>query len=212
MSGHGFRNSLMDREFPPIRMPFGNGLRLDRDGRHGWNVMGSGQTEAAMNSESPRWEQRPACSYVAVAARIPRERIPGFFPEAMQRVTRWLADMGQVPAGPPMARYLACQEDGTLDLEVGFPTAGPIPSDGGFHGATLPGGRYAVLVHAGPYDGLHESTRRLYQWMAETGGGSGDSVTSQTRPGGVHIERYLTNPEILPDPADWRTEISLWMP
>ena len=58
-----------------------------------------------------------------------------------------------------------------------------------------PGGRAAVAVHVGPYEGLADTWGRLLGWLAEQG----------LQPGPEMWEEYLSPPE--GDPATWRTRL-----
>ena len=62
------------------------------------------------------------------------------------------------------------------------------------------GGKFAVYVHKGSYDGLHDIYRRLYgEWLPESG------YETRSAPS---MEVYLTNPEDTP-PEENVTEIRI---
>lgn len=64
--------------------------------------------------------------------------------------------------------------------------------------ATLPGGRFAVGVHLGPYDTIGETYRALGTWLAR-----------EARPPAYDIrESYLIGPGDVTDPTHYRTEIA----
>ncbi len=66
---------------------------------------------------------------------------------------------------------------------------------------TVAGGRYAVLLHVGPYAELHRAYAWLYrEWLPASGEEPAD---------GPCVEEYLNNPRIVP-PSELRTEI--WLP
>ncbi|PTY05729.1 AraC family transcriptional regulator [Opitutaceae bacterium EW11] len=66
---------------------------------------------------------------------------------------------------------------------------------------TIPGGRYAVFVHQGPYDRLSETYDRIFRdWLP----GSGETLRDQPA-----FEVYVTPPDRTP-PDQLRTEI--WVP
>jgi len=56
-------------------------------------------------------------------------------------------------AGREMS-YLVIDMTGELQLELAVPVAAPVTAGGRVRPGTLPEGRYAVLRHTGPYDGL----------------------------------------------------------
>lgn len=82
----------------------------------------------------------------------------------------------------------ACIEiPGTFALENG----GPQRLD-------IAGGRYAVLVHTGPYAELERPYRWLYgEWLPNSGEEAADAPV---------VEEYLNDPRALP-PSQWRTAI-----
>ena len=64
----------------------------------------------------------------------------------------------------------------------------------------IEGGKFAVYVYKGSYDGLHDIYRRLYgEWLPESG--------CETRSAPC-MEVYLTNPENTP-PEENVTEIRI---
>ncbi len=84
-------------------------------------------------------------------------------------------------------RYEACI---TLEREV--------KPEGEVGVQTLPGGRYAVFTHRGPYDGLNETYRHIYgQWLPE----SGEQLRDESC-----FEKYLNDCSNTP-PEDLVTEI-----
>lgn len=81
-------------------------------------------------------------------------------------------------------------------------TVGPEVAPSGEVGVqTIPGGRYAVFVHAGPYDRLMNTYDAIFRdWLP----GSGEQLREQPA-----FELYLNSPDHTP-PAELRTEI--WVP
>lgn len=70
--------------------------------------------------------------------------------------------------------------------------------------ATIPGGRYIVFVHKGPYEKLGEAYGYIYCHFLPKG-----EVTDDSEARGGMFESYLNNPETTP-PEDLITEI--WVP
>ena len=122
----------------------------------------------------------------------------------MPRIGAVLSDVGGQMAGPPFARYHHYGPD-RVDVEVGAPiafvTAGLQPISGKPDGiigvSSLPGGLAAVTVHSGPYDTLSQTYDALAAWIAAEGHTAGDGPW----------EVYLSDPGLVPDPADLETEI-----
>jgi len=56
------------------------------------------------------------------------------------------------------ARYLVIDMTAELEVELAVPVGAPAAASGRVRPGVLPEGRYAVLRHTGPYDGLHYLT------------------------------------------------------
>ena len=70
--------------------------------------------------------------------------------------------------------------------------------DGPVQRKTIAGGRYAVLVHVGPYAELEQPYKWLFgEWLPNSGEEAADAPV---------VEEYLNNPQDLP-PTEWRTAI-----
>ena len=52
-----------------------------------------------------------------------------------------------------------------LEIELGVPVAGDAQARSG----ALPAGRYATLVHVGPYGGLRDAHQALQDWAQQQG-------------------------------------------
>jgi len=108
-----------------------------------------------------------------------------------------LAGQGVAVVGPAFGLYHGAP-GAVADLEVGFPTAGTVESDGDVVASRLPGGRVARLVHEGSLDRLGESWLRLADWIGAAG----------LTPGRDQWEVYVTEPSPDMNPADLRTELN----
>ena len=65
---------------------------------------------------------------------------------------------------------------------------------------TIAGGDFAVAVHRGPYENLHDTYRALYgTWLPQSG---------REPQGAYSLEIYRTDPRETP-PEEWRTEIRI---
>ena len=106
-------------------------------------------------------------------------------------------------AGPAYAVYEG-DPMGVFDLEVGHPVDRPLPEalvidDIRVIPSHLAAGRYAVLTHVGPYDGLGDSWGRLMGWAGEQG----------LAPGARYGEIYVTEPSPDGDAARLRSDLFL---
>jgi len=115
---------------------------------------------------------------------------------AFGEVMAYLGEIRSAPAGPPFARYFSMPGE-TIDVESGFPVIAPVAPRGRIVASELPGGPAAVTTHMGSYETLDTAYAAIQEWMAEHG----------RQPGGPFWEVYFTDPNEVPDPAQWRTEV-----
>ncbi len=127
-----------------------------------------------------------------------RER--GVYQEAIPRMIRELftyvcPEEGRQPAarvaGPIM---FICHDEEyretDADIEVAIPITGPAGLDGAAAGVvTLPGGRFASVLHTGPYPGVGKAYERLFGYMNE----------HRLVPVGPSRELYLNDPAEVPE-------------
>lgn len=130
--------------------------------------------------------------------RVDIARVAEALAEMLPAVYQHVMTVGAAMAGVPYVRYLE-SSPAFFTIEAGIPLAEPGPGDPDqdIRAGVLPGGAAAVIVHAGPYEGLGAAHAALDRWMADNG----------ERSGGPAWERYLTDPGEVPDPIDWRTEV-----
>ena len=106
--------------------------------------------------------------------------------------TRYIGLYYDDPAATPAADQ---RSDACLSAPPGF------IGDADLRPLTVAGGRYAVLLHVGPYAELHRAYTWLYrEWLPGSGADPADAPC---------VEEYLNNPRIVP-PSELRTEI--WLP
>ena len=111
--------------------------------------------------------------------------------------------MGIEPAGPPFGRYHEFGPE-EVDVEVGIPVSAPAPNlrplaeaeEGEMAASELPGGRAAITVHRGSYDGLSQTYDQLHDWIHEQGHEEGPAPW----------ESYVDDPSEV-DAADLKTEV-----
>ena len=159
-------------------------------------------------SPEPHITERAAQHYAGIPATVPMDGIGAAVDAAFPELFGWLAAQGIPPAGPPFIRYLVIDMPGELRLELGVPVAAPITASGRIQPGILPGGRYAVLRHTGPYDGLVASNAALQQWAAEHGIEFDASAAGEVSTWRGRAEHYLTDPSQEPDPAKWETDVA----
>ena len=146
-------------------------------------------------SHEPQIQARAAQPYAAIRRTVTMDGISGAVDEAFPELFGWLAGNGIAPGGPPFIRYLVIDMAAELEIELAVPVGAPVAGSGRVRPGVLPEGRYAVLRHTGPYDGLIASNAALQRWAREHGvefdtwdtargpGGAGPSTISPTPPG-----------------------------
>ncbi|MEV4703288.1 GyrI-like domain-containing protein [Actinoplanes sp. NPDC049316] len=131
----------------------------------------------------------------SVAASLPQTQVSSWLAGAFQEVIGYLGSARLEPAGPPYARFSF--HDDVVEVEAGFPVAGPVLALGRVVPSSLPGGPAAVTTHRGRYEGLPVAYEAVAHWMKE----------HACEPSGPHWEVYYTDPRTEPDPARWRTDL-----
>jgi effector-binding domain-containing protein len=160
-----------------------------------------------MNHE-PQIQERAAQDYAGIRMTVPMDGISGAVDEAFPELFGWLAGQGIAPAGPPFIRYLVIDMAAELQLELAVPVGAPVAGSGRIEPGVLPAGRYAVLRHTGPYDGLVASNAALQQWAREHGVEFDTWDTAEGSAWRARAEHYLTDPSKEPDPAKWEVDVA----
>lgn len=128
---------------------------------------------------------------------IPGRDMPKFMDPAIQEIIKVLATQGMQPAGP-MFSYHQRRPSDTFDFEIGFPVSQPIKEEGRVINSKLPAVTVVRSVYQGPYEGLAQAWPALQEWVRKSGHGEN----------GRFWEAYLTNPDEVKDPKNYRTELN----
>ena len=115
-------------------------------------------------------------------------------PQRIDDVIAWIREKGGSVSGPPFFNYVAFTPGGTMQMQVGMPTTTLLVGDGTMTTGTLPGGRYAVLTHTGPYHELHEANMTLDTWAREQGLTLDGKVDGECFVGATRMEIYHKDP------------------
>jgi effector-binding domain-containing protein len=119
------------------------------------------------------------------------------------------------PSGPPFIRYHEVDGAGEpLEIEVAAPTApgADPPADDAVRPGTLPAGRYATLLHTGPYRSeevpdLSQAQSTLKNWTEANGlATSRPSERGSSLP--CCVEHYRVGPPAEKDWTKWETELA----
>jgi len=159
-------------------------------------------------SHQPQIQTRGAQHYAAIPMAVTMDSISGAVDEAFPALFGWLAGDGIAPSGPPFIRYLVIDMASELEIELGVPVGAPVTGSGRVQPGTLPEGRYAVLRHTGPYDGLIASNAALQEWADENGIQFDTWETGKGTGWRCRAEHYLTDPSKEPDPAKWEVDVA----
>jgi DNA-binding transcriptional MerR regulator len=137
---------------------------------------------------------------LAVRGQVDEATFAPFLDEAFARLTAAARALGIEPIGPAAALYPSeIADDGPDDVEVYLPIGRPVAvqANSGVVISEVPAADVAVLVHAGSYDSISDTYRRLGDWVA-----------NHAEPRPIHVrEVYVVRADQAPDPSRYRTEI-----
>jgi effector-binding domain-containing protein len=139
-------------------------------------------------------QQQPAQPALVIRTRAAVQELPQVFDAAYGALMQYLGALGEQPTGMPFAAYHNMDMQ-ALDLEIGFPVARPLPGKDTIQPGELPAGKWARVLHVGPYDQCRTAYDALSAWIAEQG----------YRPTGVAYEAYCSEPGTPPQ------EIRTWI-
>ncbi len=117
----------------------------------------------------PKIERLSRQAYIAVRSQVSLAQLGKVIPASIGQVVGWLGAHGAHPTGPPFVRYLVVDMPKGLEIEIGFPVAGPIKAVAPFVAGALPAGRYLTGTYTGSNDGLTRAKEALGQrsWLDE---------------------------------------------
>ena len=159
-------------------------------------------------TQEPRLEQRAEQPYLGIPVETSLAQEPQAIATHLEELRAWMRAQGIAATGAPFVRYRRIHMPDLLAIEVCLPVREAPPGDGRVRGNAIPEGRYAVLVHLGPTDGLLQANARLQRWSEEQGiefmkqdSGDGEGWTSR-------IETYLNDSQRTLDASGQQTEIA----
>ena len=157
----------------------------------------------------PKIIERIEQPYVAITAKVTMREIGPSAETLLPEVFGWLEQRGITPAGAPFFKYNVIDMERQLEIEFGVPTSAVVAGDARVHAGRLPAGRYASLVHRGPYDALYDANAALIRWAKERGIHFDVEKTEAGDKFGSRLEIYRTDPRKEPDPANFETEVAI---
>jgi effector-binding domain-containing protein len=162
----------------------------------------------------PQIEQRGALHYLAIRCQV-TDGLPAVVDRSFPQLFAWMRQHGVEPSGPPFIRYRELDHDGEpLEIEVAAPVENGAEPDepAPVRAGALPAGRYATLVHTGPYrhddvPDLGDAQAALRDWIEKQG-----ILTSRPSERGSSlpccVEHYKIGPPIEQDWTKWETELA----
>lgn len=142
-----------------------------------------------MSSNQVMVEEHPSQPVLAVRLTLNVKDLQPTMAKYYPEIMAYIMELGHEPAGMPYAGYHNMDME-NLDVEIGIPTKEKLPAKDDIKPAEIPGGRYAVSLHIGPYDNLSETYNRIIAWLPE----------NQEEPGGPAYEFYMNDPgEVVPE-------------
>ena len=147
-----------------------------------------------LNIELNEQEAQPV---LFIRARTALEGLPLLIGESYRKIAEYLAELGEQLANAPYTAYynLDMQD---LDVEMGFPVAGPLPGKGEVKAGEVPAGRYVSCMFKGPYSQMEPVYNEMNKWMQE----------NNLEPTGAAYEYYYNGPQDVPE-SELLTRISL---
>jgi effector-binding domain-containing protein len=134
----------------------------------------------------------PATPAVVRSARVTRAELAGWCAATFGQLYDAVSELGVEPAGPAGALYsLAFFENDEGEVSAYVPVPAPAAPE------VLPGGRFAVALHTGPYEDFDRTYGALGSHVAEH---------DATLPEPIR-ELYLVGPDHTPDAEQFRTEV-----
>jgi len=116
-------------------------------------------------------------------------------PELIGETGKWAAAHDRIP-GAPVA-ICPCDDDGLVDLRVGWPVLGTVEPPAPIELAVCPAGRAVVHSYVGEFMGLCDEWRLLWESLQADG----------IHPRGEPREHYETSPEEVNDPSEHVTRL-----
>lgn len=124
------------------------------------------------------------------------DEMQAFFKNAYGRLYETIGREGLETTDMPYARYFGMPAE-TIDVEAGVPVSESYGGASDVLGGTLPATEAVEALHVGSYESLPDTYAEIAQWMGDRG----------LTPSPDMWEFYLSDPEVEPDPAQWKTKV-----
>ena len=140
-------------------------------------------------------KEQPPQPTLTIRTRTSVQNLPQLIGKSYGAIIQYLGQLSQYPAGAPFAAYYNMDMQ-NLDVELGFPVAKELPGKDEIKPGRIPGGKFGVVLHTGPYDKVGPAYEALAKFVAE----KGYEAT------GVAYEVYLNDP-MQTKPEDLKTQV-----
>lgn len=142
----------------------------------------------------PKLVTKPPQPYAAMLLTLRQPDIAGVAPPLIADVIAWITARGGSVTGAPFFNYVTFFPDGTMQMQVGMPTANVLPGDDRISTGTLPGGTFASLTATAPYHELHDANMQLDHWAKTNGHALDGTVEGENFVGANRLEIYRSDP------------------
>ena len=138
-----------------------------------------------------------AQTVAVVRERAHVDDVGSVIPRQIADVAAFLRKAGVSRTGPPFTVCPFPDDEGVSELETGWPVSPEVPARPPVEVKTYPAARALVMKHVGPYQELSRSYRVMAEMMERDG----------LHAAGDPREIYWTDPDEVPDPNDYVTEL-----
>lgn len=121
--------------------------------------------------------------------------LPKILGESYDAIMKYLHEIHEEPGGAPFVTYFNLDMQ-DLDIEIGFPVSKSLPGKDHIISKEMPAGKYASVLHKGPYPEMGAAYEALNRFMVE----------NSIQPSGIVYEFYLNSPMEVP-PDELKTQI-----
>jgi effector-binding domain-containing protein len=128
---------------------------------------------------------------------IPRDQIQQVMSPAISELLEAVTAQGIGPVGPVFSHHFQVNPE-FFDFEVGVPISGELHPAGRVVPGALPAAKVMRTIYTGPYEGLGEAWGEFMGQLRAAGHFPAENAW----------ERYLSDPTVVTNPADYQTELN----
>ena len=136
-------------------------------------------------------------TFITKRATVTFDKLPAFFSEQYNTIYKALQQKQVVPTEPPCAIYYSINEIGK---ETDLAAAIPVPADTsdiiGFEKIIIPPSKVLTTTYYGSYDSMQPAYAQMENYLLE------HNLQRE-----LIIEEYFSDPRVVKDPAQWKTNI-----